>query len=49
MIRGPFALGGRAETTPPAERSDHLGWIVGFVILIAVALFGAGLWFAYHP
>jgi ABC-type transporter Mla subunit MlaD len=33
------------------EQNDgtNRGWIGGFLVILAVLVFGAALWFTYHP
>jgi hypothetical protein len=31
------------------DRNANRAWIVGFLIILAVLLVGAVLWFSYHP
>jgi hypothetical protein len=39
----------RASRATDSDEPSNIGWIAGFVIILAVLAVGGVLWFTYHP
>jgi hypothetical protein len=40
---------GTASSMDDQGRGANLGWIAGFLVIVAVLAVGAVLWFSFHP